>query len=97
MNPSHTFEIDLEYTRALARDLDVASTFTPPQPAALPTDPSLADFVGLLNQALNNLTAHSRQLHADAAHIARGGFALAHAAEATDGAASSALQGLQVG
>ena len=97
MNPSHTFEIDLEYTRALARDLDVASTFTPPQPAALPTDPSLADFVGLLNQALNNLTARSQQLHADAAHIARSGFALAQAAEATDGSASSALQGLRVG
>lgn len=97
MNPSHTFEIDLEYTRSLARDLDMASTFTPPQPAALPTDPSLADFVGLLNQALNNLTARSQQLHADAAHIARSGFALAQAAEATDGAASSALQGLRVG
>ena len=97
MNPSHTFEIDLEYTRSLAHDLDVASTFTPPQPAALPTDPSLADFVGLLNQALNNLTLRSQQLHADAAHIARGGFALAQAAEATDDAASSALQGLQVG
>ncbi len=97
MNPAHTFEIDLEYTRSLARDLDVAAAFTPPQPAVMPTDSTLADFVGTLNHALDNLTARSQQLHADVAHVARSGFALADAAEATDSAASSAFDGFQVG
>src|SRR5690625_7616574 len=87
MNQAHAFEIDLEYTRSLARDLDVAAAFTPPQPAVMPTDSTLADFVGTLNQALDNLTARSKQLHADVAHVARSGFALADAAEATDSAA----------
>ncbi|APT81957.1 hypothetical protein [Corynebacterium ammoniagenes] len=96
MNPPNTFEIDAEYTRALARDLDVASTFAAPSPTPLPDDAMVAGFVDILSQALSNLTARSEQLHADTAHIARSGFALADAAEATDNAASQAFQGFQV-
>src|SRR5699024_2613657 len=97
MNPAHGFEIDLEYTRALARDLDVAAAFTPTQPAVITTYYTLADFVCTLIQALHNLTSRSKQLHAGVAHVARSGFALADAAEATDSAASSAFDGFQVG
>src|SRR5690625_5146393 len=97
MNQAHAFDIDLEYTRSLARDLDVAAAFIPPQPAVMTTDSTLADFVRTLNQALDTPTTSSQQFPADVAHVARSGFALADAAEVTDSAASSASDGFQVG
>lgn len=96
MNPLSTFEVDPEHTRSLARDLDEASQFHAPEHAALPGNPTVVDFVNILNQAITNLTARSEQLHADTAHIARAGFALADAAEATDNAAGQAFNGFQV-
>ena len=97
MNPPHTFEIDLEYTRSLARDLDVAAAFTQPQPAVMPTDSTLADFVGTLNQALAYLTSRSKQFHADGSTVDRSGFSVAAAVWAHDSCAISTFDGFKVG
>lgn len=96
MNPPHTFEIDPEHTRSLARDLDQASLFQAPEQAALPRDATVAEFVDILNQAITNLTARSEQLHADTAYLARAGFAMADAAESADNSASFAFKGFRV-
>ena len=96
MTPPHTFEIDPEHTRSLARDLDEASRFSAPEPAALPSDATVSSFVDILHQAIGNLTARSEQLHTDTAQLARAGFAMADAAESTDNAASTAFNGFRV-
>ncbi|QPK78727.1 transducer protein Htr23 [Corynebacterium lizhenjunii] len=88
-----TFEIDTDYTRALARDLDAQAQ---PQPHHLPVLPGgpLGDFCSALAAAFHNLTARDNQLRADFAYLADTAVATSNAAESADATSATACASL---